>query len=108
MASRARLGERAAVGSTTQRRDRSAAPHTRALDALRAHEHWLAAGVFLLVVVVYLWPALVQGRPLLAASALYVRAPWNTVVPPDVMQYYNAVLNAARVRARRAPAARTT
>ncbi|HET6447520.1 MAG TPA: hypothetical protein VFG31_00310, partial [Conexibacter sp.] len=93
MASRARLGERAAVASSTQRRDRSTAPRTRALGAfVAAHEHWVAAGIFALVVLVYLWPALIEGRPLLAASGLYAQAPWSGFVPPDVAHYYNAIL----------------
>ncbi len=91
MASRARLGERAAVASTV-RRDPVRAPRIRLLARIAAHEHWLAAGVFALVVLIYLWPALVQGHPLLAASGLYSQAPWLDVVPSDIGKYYNPML----------------
>ena len=45
------------------------------------HEHLLAAALLALVVVVYLWPALVDGRILSADSILYSFAPWRSGAP---------------------------
>jgi hypothetical protein len=92
MASRARMGERAAVDSTTQRRDRSAAPRTPALARVAAHEHWIAAAAFALLALVYLWPALIGGRPLLPTAGLYQIAPWNTAAPRDLYDWFNPSL----------------
>src|SRR5215218_8357211 len=100
MIGRARLGERAAVVSDTAgrtaappgQRDRLRVSGSRAFQALRAHEHWVAAGLFALVVLVYLWPALVQGHPLLAASGLYVQSPWSGFAPADLVDFYNPML----------------
>ena len=39
--------------------------------ALRWHEHWSAAVLFALVVLVYLWPALVGGGLLSPGSVMY-------------------------------------
>ncbi len=102
MIGRARLGERAAVVSGTERRtaalppsgqrDRLGASRLHALEALRAREYWVVAGFFALIVLIYLWPALIQGHPLLAASSLYVQPPWSSFVPPDLTHYYNPML----------------
>ncbi len=92
MASRARMGERAAVDSTTQRRDRSAAPPTRARAFAAAHEHWMAAAAFALLAVLYLWPALVGGHPLLPTAGLYQVAPWSSAAPTDLNDYFNPSL----------------
>src|SRR4051812_5177287 len=70
MTGRARLGERAAG----------------------PHEHWTAAALFALLVLVYLAPALLGGHPLLPAADLYGVAPWSSVVPSDVTHYYNIAL----------------
>ena len=91
MASRARLGERAAVAATA-RSDRAGAPRTRAVARLLAHEHRLAAGVFALLALIYLWPALVLGQPLLPASSLYQVAPWTNYAPADLGNYFNPAL----------------
>jgi hypothetical protein len=91
MASRARMGERAAVASTA-RRDPAGAPRSRVLAFAVAHQHWVAAAAFALLALVYLWPALVGGNPLLPASSLYQVAPWSTYVPADINDYFNPAL----------------
>ncbi|MGN6190069.1 MAG: hypothetical protein ACTHOE_14335 [Conexibacter sp.] len=91
MASRARLGERAAVAATA-RRDRAGAPRFRLLARAAAHEHWVAAAAFALLALVYLWPALVQGHPLLPSAGLYQLAPWRGYAPADLTAYFNPAL----------------
>jgi len=91
MASRARMGERAAVASTA-RRDPAGAPRFQAFAFVARHEHWVAAAAFALLALVYLWPALVEGRWLLAASSLYQVAPWSGFAPADLAEYFNPSL----------------
>jgi hypothetical protein len=91
MAGRARMGERAAVASTV-RRDPAGAPRSRVLAVAGAHERWVAAAAFALLALVYLWPALVGGNPLLPASSLYQVAPWSSYVPGDINDYFNPAL----------------
>lgn len=90
MIGRARLGERAADASTARLRDRPTASRARTSRLVR--EHWTAAGLFALVVFLFLAPALLGGHPLLPAAALYRVAPWSGVVPSDVLDYYNIAL----------------
>jgi hypothetical protein len=85
------LGERAAVASTL-RRDRADAPRPRVLALAAAHQHWTAAVAFALLALAYLWPALVQGQPLLPASSLYQVAPWSSFLPADLADYFNPSL----------------
>ncbi len=58
-----------------------------------AHEHVRAALIVLAVVLVELWPALVNGRLLSPTSVLYLVAPWNIYAPADVHNYYNPLLS---------------
>jgi hypothetical protein len=57
--------------------------------ALRVHEHRSAALLLALVVLVYLWPALVEGHLLSPTALLYLQAPWEAVAPPDVGRWLN-------------------
>lgn len=91
MSSRARLGERAAVASTA-RRDPAGASRFRVFARVAAHEHGAAAAVFALLALVYLWPALVQGRPLLPSAGLYQFPPWTGFLPGDLADYFNPSL----------------
>jgi hypothetical protein len=72
MAHRARSGGRAGAG---------------------AHEHLVAASLFALLVLVYLWPALVQGHLLAPTSVLYRYAPWRGTAPSGVGHYLNPLLD---------------
>jgi hypothetical protein len=51
----------------------------RFADALRAHEHRTAAGLFALFVLAYLWPVLLGGKTLAPTSTLYSVAPWRAL-----------------------------
>ncbi len=56
-------------------------------------EDALAAVLLALVVVGYLWPALMGGQTLSPAALLYNGAPWKTARPPDVSSYLNSSLS---------------
>ena len=51
-----------------------------------------AALLFGLLVLVYLWPALVRGEFLSPISMLYGSVPWTSFIPDDVGDYLNALL----------------
>lgn len=65
----------------------------RALATMRAHEHRAAAALFALLVLVYLWPALVGGGVLSPAALLYGFAPWNSMEPPGGLAHLNVILS---------------
>jgi hypothetical protein len=92
MASRA-WGKRAAGSASRDlvRRRRSGVARIGA--ALRAHEHRTAAGLFGLLVLIYLWPALVGGDVLSPGSLLWGVPPWHASIPPDGIRYYNGLLS---------------
>lgn len=50
----------------------------------------LSLGLFVLV---YLWPALVQGELLSPISMLYGSTPWTSLMPDDISGYLNALLS---------------
>lgn len=94
MASRARPGERATVGVRARLLDRSIAPrYHRAAHTLADHQTATAAACFALLVVVYLWPALIGGGVLTPAAMLYGFAPWQGVAPSELAQFYNPLLS---------------
>jgi len=60
---------------------------------LIAHPSSSAALLFGLFVLVYLWPALVQGELLSPVSMLYGSTPWTSFQPDDIGGYINALLS---------------
>lgn len=93
MNDRARSGERAAVVSPPVRSDRAwGSKTTRVARALAMHQHRCAAALFALLVLVYLWPALIGGELLAPTSLLYLYDPWRSAVPPDLVSFLNPVL----------------
>ncbi|MBB4663217.1 hypothetical protein BDZ31_002806 [Conexibacter arvalis] len=73
---------------------RSVAPRLqRTVDTLAEHQTATAAACFSLLVLVYLWPALVGGGVLTPAALLYAFAPWAAAAPPDLHQYDNLLLS---------------
>ncbi|HEU4701504.1 MAG TPA: hypothetical protein VFS37_03405, partial [Conexibacter sp.] len=60
---------------------------------LVAHLTASAALLFGLLVLVYLWPALVQGELLSPTSMLYGSPPWSGLVPDDIGDYVNPLLS---------------
>ena len=96
MASRSRWGSRAAATPASAEGGRRSAPSaTRAVRALAAHEHRSAALLLALVVLAYLWPALVQGHVLHPTALLYLQAPFQAVAPPGIQQWINGDLGDA-------------
>jgi hypothetical protein len=93
MASRSLRGRRATAASAT-RGDASlhALRHSRAVAALIAHEHRTAAAVFALLVLAYLWPALVPGHTLSPTALLQFEVPWGASTPTGAMRYVNGDL----------------
>jgi hypothetical protein len=63
--------------------------------ALRAHEHRSAALLLGLVVLVYLWPALVQGHLLAPTALVYLEAPFQAVAPRGIERWMNGDLGDA-------------
>src|SRR6185312_5501413 len=91
MASRPHWGSRAAAAP----RERTHAVSGRAerlVRALRAHEHRTAAGLLLLLIVVYLWPALIEGHVLAPTALLYLETPWSAVAPHGFLHWTNGDL----------------
>lgn len=58
-----------------------------------AHPDLSAALFFALLVLIYLWPALVGGQMLSPLTVLYGMAPWRASAPADVASYYNPLLS---------------
>ncbi|HWF33199.1 MAG TPA: hypothetical protein VG188_11635 [Solirubrobacteraceae bacterium] len=64
-----------------------------ALNALRRiHPHVWAAVLLGLLLLIYLWPALVEGRVLTADASLYSLAPWKAFTPSNIGQFDNTIL----------------
>ncbi len=94
MASRARSGERATDDVPARRAGRPVALRLkRTASTLSAHQHATAAACFALLVLIYLWPALVGGGVLTPAALLYTFAPWASAPPADLHNYFNFVLS---------------
>src|SRR6185312_11847713 len=80
MASRSQRGSRAAaVKMPSGDRDSAPARLGSIVRAFRAHEHRSAALLLGLLVLAYLWPALVEGRLLSPTALVYAQAPWNAI-----------------------------
>ncbi|HEX5146003.1 MAG TPA: hypothetical protein VFV85_03200 [Conexibacter sp.] len=62
---------------------------SRFAHALSAHQHRTAAALFALLVLVYLWPALVGGGVLAPLALLYQVPPWTGSHPADIASYFN-------------------
>jgi hypothetical protein len=81
-------GDRDARGGALAQRLRSSAPSRY----LFAHPSLSAGLLFGLLVLVYLWPALVKGELLSPTSFLYGATPWTPFIPDDVGGYLNSLL----------------
>jgi len=66
-----------------------AARGSRFAHALSAHQDRTAAGLLALLVLVYLWPALVGGGVLAPLALLYDVPPWTALRPHDLATYFN-------------------
>ena len=96
MASRSHRGSRAAAARAIRGDGRLAAARSASLvRALRAHEHRSAALLLGLVVLAYLWPALLQGHLLSPTALLYLQAPFRAVAPAGIEQWMNGDLGDA-------------
>jgi hypothetical protein len=60
--------------------------------ALRAHPHRAAAAAFGLLVLAYLWPALLGGKVLTPSSLLYEQTPWAHLPRPAGLPPFNEEL----------------
>lgn len=58
----------------------------------RVSPHVGAAALLGLLLLVYLWPALIEGRVLTADASLYSLAPWKAFTPSNVGQFDNTIL----------------
>lgn len=96
MTSRSHRGRRAAVEPAAPRGSRRAAlSEARVARAFLAHEHRSAALLLGLVVLVYLWPALVKGGVLSPTALLYAEHPWQALAPAGVERWMNGDLGDA-------------
>src|SRR6185503_19016123 len=59
---------------------------------LAAHPTWAAAGLFALLLLAYLWPALLGLKALSADGVLYSFAPWHAHSPEAVAAFRNTML----------------
>jgi hypothetical protein len=95
MVSRSLRGRRAAAASAVRVRGEArlgALRRTRAARALIAHQHRTAAGLFALVVIAYLWPALLPGHALAPTALLQLEVPWAGSAPAGAAHYANGDL----------------
>ena len=58
-----------------------------------AREHVGAAALLGLFLLIYLWPALIQGHLLSDVSFLYLLPPWDIHAPADLAHYMNPLLS---------------
>jgi hypothetical protein len=56
------------------------------------NSHVAAAVLLGLLLLVYLWPALIEGRVLTADASLYSLAPWKAFTPSNIGQFDNTIL----------------
>lgn len=80
------------VGQQPIGRDSLAAGKRGRLKALARSEHTRAGSLLALVLLIYLWKAVVEGQMLSAVSSLYGLAPWSAAAPPDISHFYNQLL----------------
>ncbi len=93
MVSRSHRGSRAAAAQTASGdRGAASARFGSIVRALRAHEHRSAALLLGLVVLVYLWPALVQGQVLSPTALVYLQAPFHALAPAGLEHWLNTDL----------------
>jgi hypothetical protein len=64
----------------------------RAIRVLAAHQHRTAAGLFALLVLVYLWPALIPGHVLAPTALLQLETPWAASRSPNALHFINGDL----------------
>jgi hypothetical protein len=81
-------GGRGARGGALAQKMRSSAPSRYAL----AHPDMAAALLLGMLVLAYLWPALVRGELLSPTSLLYGWTPWAPFIPDDIGDYLNPLL----------------
>jgi len=93
MASRSLRGSRAAAAQRFDRGSLVALRETRAARALVAHQHRTAAALFALVVLIYLWPALVAGHPLAPLALMRFETPWALRATDSLRPYLNGDLS---------------
>jgi len=62
------------------------------LRTLAHSEHARACALLSLLLLIYLWKAVVEGEMLSAVSSLYGLAPWSAVAPPNLSHFYNQLL----------------
>jgi hypothetical protein len=87
--SRSQRGSRAAVASWTIGERVAALRETRVARALTAHPNLTAAGLVALLVLIYLWPALVGAGILAPTALLTAGTPWRTATSPELLRYIN-------------------
>lgn len=95
MASNARSRGRTGVAASTSRRQGDPlvpVRDSRFAHALSAHQHRTAAALLGLLVLVYLWPALIGGGVLAPLALLYKMPPWTGLAPHDLSSYFNSGL----------------
>jgi hypothetical protein len=93
MASRTHSGERAAAGAVLRRRGRLSAGRAGGVGrALVEHEHRTAAGLLALLVLVFLWPALIEGHLLVPSAMQFEAVPWRGHGPAGFKDYVNLEL----------------
>ncbi|MFL5816062.1 MAG: YfhO family protein [Conexibacter sp.] len=74
------------------RADRGAHGRARVPTLLRQHPTLAAAALFALVVLAYLWPALLGGKVLSADATLYGLSPWHVYSPANLADFRNVLL----------------
>lgn len=92
MASRSHRGSRAAAAPKASGERLATGRAGPIARALRAHEHRSAALLLGLVVLVYLWPALVQGHLLSPTALVYTDYPWQAFPHRAIERWINGDL----------------
>jgi hypothetical protein len=95
MASRSHRGSRAAAARASATGGAAQASALRGSPLARApsaREHASAALLLGLLALVYVWPALVQGRLLSPTALLYTTSPWQHLAPHGVERWINGDL----------------
>lgn len=62
------------------------------IRAVAGNDHARACALLALLLLIYLWRAVVEGETLSAVSSLYGLAPWSSVAPSDLSHFYNQLL----------------
>jgi Bacterial membrane protein YfhO len=71
---------------------RTRSPSRGRIPAFARGEHAAAFALLALLLLVYLWKAVIEGQMLSAVSSLYGLAPWSAVAPSDISHFYNQLL----------------